>query len=279
MKKFDTNKYEENLLLYNLRGDFDDSISILSEKIDNLIDNEKIKDKSKKIFYIYQIKRNPKRIRTKGNKSKINFNNNNLSSEELKGSESNNDNKCNKKFINKLIPYMSSDVHYRKDAYYKHFKVNLGKYIKKRMNILKNKCFPYYSRNNFSTPNYKYTGNPKEKDNFNFLFFTIKEILIYGQDKARFNRQYNNGQLIIFIEENEEKAYDKVAYKELIEFLNEKLEDAIIQYYDDEKEFNRIKSDTKYINFDKFYKRETGISLLEKYGFLTAIKNTKKYIK
>ena len=70
-----------------------------------------------------------------------------------------------------------------------------------------------------------------------------------------------------------------MAYKELIEFLNEKLEDAIIQYYDDEKEFNRIKSDTKYINFDKFYKRETGISLLEKYGFLTAIKNTKKYIK
>ena len=237
---FDSNKYEENLLLYNLRGDFDDSISILNEKNDNLIDTEKIKDKSKKIFYIYQIKRNPKRIRTKGNKSKINFNNNNLSSEELKGSENNNDNKCNKIFINKLIPYMSSDIHYRKDAYYKHFKVNLGKYIKKRMNILKNKCFPYYSRNNFSTPNYKYTGNPKEKDNLNFLFFTIKEILIYGQDKAKFNRQYNNGQLIIFIEENEEKAYDKVAYKELIEFLNEKLEDAIIQYYDDEKEFNRI---------------------------------------
>ena len=276
---FDTNKYEENLLLYNLRGDFDDSISILNEKNDNLIDTEKIKDKSKKIFYIYQIKKNPKKIRTKGNKSKINFNNKNLSSEELKGSESNNDNKCNKKFINKLIPYMSSDIHYRKDAYYKHFKVNLGKYIKKRMNILKNKCFPYYSRNNFSTPNYKYTGNPKEKDNLNFLFFTIKEILIYGQDKAKFNRQYNNKQLIIFIEENEEKAYDKVAYKELIEFLNEKLEDAIIQYYDDEKEFNRIKSDNKYINFDKFYKRETGISLLEKYGFLTAIKNTKKYIK
>jgi len=276
---FDTNKYEENLLLYNLRGDFDDSISILSEKIGNLIVTEKIKDQSKKIFYIYQIKRKPKRMRTKGNKFKINFNNKNLSSEEVKGSENKNDNKYNKKFINKLIPYMPSDVHYRKDAYYKHFKVNLGKYIKKRMNILKNKSFPYYSRNNFSTPNYKFTGNPKEKDNFNFLSFTIKEILIYGQDKAKFNRQYNNRQLIIFIEENEEKAYDKMAYKELIGFLNEKLEDAIIQYYDDEKEFNRIRSDNKYINFDKFYKRETGISLLEKYGFLTAIKNTKKYIK
>ena len=100
------------------------------------------------------------------------------------------------------------------------------------MNILKNKSFPYCSRNNFSTHKYKYTGNPKEKDNFNFLSFTIKEILIYGQDKAKFNRQYNNKQLIIFIEENEEKAYDKIAYKELIEFF-EKLEDDIIQYYDD----------------------------------------------
>ena len=62
---FDTNKYEENLLLYNLRGDFDDSISILNEKNDNLIDTEKIKDKSKKIFYIYQIKKNPKKSEQK----------------------------------------------------------------------------------------------------------------------------------------------------------------------------------------------------------------------
>ena len=102
------------------------------------------------------------------------------------------------------------------------------------MNILKNKCFPYYNRNNFSTPNYKYIGNPKEKDNFNFLSFTIKEILIYGKDKDKFNRQYNNELLINFIEENEEKAYDKVAYKEIIQFLNIILEDTIKQYYDDE---------------------------------------------
>jgi hypothetical protein len=38
---FDTNKYEENSFLYNLRVDFDDSISILSEKNGNLIDIEK----------------------------------------------------------------------------------------------------------------------------------------------------------------------------------------------------------------------------------------------
>ena len=38
---------------------------------------------------------------------------------------------------------ISSDILNRKDAYYKHFKVDLGKYIKNRMNILKNRCFPY----------------------------------------------------------------------------------------------------------------------------------------
>ena len=91
------------------------------------------------------------------------------------------------------------------------------------MNILKNRCFPYYIRNNFSTPNYKYTGNPKEKDNLNFLSFTIKDILIYGRDKENYNRQYKNEQLINFIEENEERTNDKVAYKDIIQFLNFKL--------------------------------------------------------
>ena len=46
-----------------------------------------------------------------------------------------------------------------------------------------------------------------------------------------------------------------------------KLEDVISQYYDEEKEFNKITNCKKYIYFDKFFKRETGISLLEKYIF------------
>ena len=173
-----------------------------------------------------------------------------------------------KKFSTNIL----SNVIYRKDAYYKHFKVNLGKYIKNRVNSIKNKCFPFYSRNNFSSPNYKYTGNPKEKDNFIFLSFKIKDIMVFGKNKAKFNRQYNNELLINFIEENEDKAIDKSAYKELVQFLNEKLEDAIIQFYDDEKEYKRINQDQKSIYFDQFYKRDTGISLLEKYGFVKALK-------
>ena len=73
------------------------------------------------------------------------------------------------------------------------------------------------------------------------------------------------------------KAIDKIAYKELVQFLNEKLENAIIQFYDDEKEYKKMNQDKKCIYFDHFYKRDTGISLLEKYGFVEALK--KKYIK
>ena len=169
---------------------------------------------------------------------------------------------------------------YRKDAYYKHFKVILGKYIKNKINELKNKCFPYYSKNNFSSPNYKYTGNPKEKDNFNFLHFTIKDILIYGKDNKNHNRQYNNEILIKFIEMNKYRALDKNVYDELISFLNDTLENIITHFYEDEVEYNKLKNDSKYIRFDICFKRETGISLLEKNGFIKAIKkyNTKNNI-
>ena len=173
---------------------------------------------------------------------------------------------------NQLQTNSSENILYRKDAYYKHFKVILGNYIKNKINKLKNKCFPYYSRNNFSTPSYKYIGNPKEKDNFYFLSYTIKDILIYGKDKVRYNRQYNNELLIKFIEENNSRVKDKDSYNELINFLNDKLKNIIIQFYDDKIEFDKLNNDSKCIQFDIFYKRETGISLLNKYGFLEALK-------
>ena len=273
-------KEEKNLFIYDL--DFDCSKSIFSyNQEDNIINkNDLTKVESKNIFKatLYQ-----KKI---SKKKEVNFltqkyNNNdekkgvNLRIKDAKNFKSLDINSQ----INKINIDIASDIIYRKDAYYKHFKVNFGKYIKNRMNILKNRCFPYYNKNNFSTPNYKYIGNPKEKDNFNFLSFTIKEILIYGKDKDKFNRQYNNEQLINFIEENKEKTNDKIAYKEIIQFLNSNIEDAIKQYYDDEKEFDKIKNDKKYIFFDKYYQRENGISLLEKYGFLKALKQYNSKIK
>ena len=134
----------------------------------------------------------------------------------------------------------------------------------------------FYSKNNFSSPNYKYIGNPKEKENFNFLSFTIKDILLYGKDNIKQNRQYNNETIIKFVENNEFRTKDKIAYKELINFLNEKIENVFINFYDDKKELEKINKDIKYINFDEYYKRETGISLLENYGFLKVLKNKYK---
>ena len=86
----------------------------------------------------------------------------------------------------------------------------------------------------------------------------MKEILLYGIDIKKKNRQYNNQQIIKFIEGNEFKTNDKASYKELIKFLNDKLENVLISFYDDNKEFDKIKNDKKYIEFDKHYKHETG---------------------
>ena len=269
---------EEDSLYFNFSLDFDSSSSITNKKDNSFNENIKSIKERKKLFNI-------KYMKEKHNKNKnYNFQRKSenkkektaksLSFKEIKDVESN---ILNKKELSPETPLnIMSNIFYRKDAYYKFFKVNLGKFIKNKMNILKNKSFSYYSKNNFSTPSYKYTGNPKEKDNFHFLSFTIKELLIYGKDKLKYNRQYNNEQLINFIEGNEYRAEDKEAYKEMMHFLNNTLEDVIKQFYDEEEIFNNIKSNSKAINFDSYYKRETGISLLEKYGFLEAIKKYNK---
>ena len=180
-------KEEENLYFNNLGLDYDESISLFNKKEIIQDKNELNLKESKNLFTTFCVKKVIK-------KKEVNpLNQTTNPGEEKKAKLLSLKNNSNyKSFINSLINNntidLSSDIIYRKDAYYKHFKVNLGKYIKNRMNILKNRCFPYYNRNNFSTPNYKYTGNPKEKDNLNFLSFTIKDILIYGKDKEKFNR-------------------------------------------------------------------------------------------
>ena len=54
--------------------------------------------------------------------------------------------------------------------------------------------------------------------------------------------------------------------------MNDILENVIIHFYDDEVEFNKLNNDSKCKIFDVFFERETGISLLEKYGFIKAVK-------
>ena len=161
---------------------------------------------------------------------------------------------------------------YRKDAYYKHFKSIFARYIKCKANKLKNCCFPNFNKNNFAALAYKYTGNPKEKDNYNFLKFTIKELLILGKNPKNKNRQYNNELLIKYIENHEETAKDKMTYIELINFLNNTVESELMKFYRNKTEFESINKDAKCLFFDKYYKNETGISLLEIDGFIKILK-------
>ena len=272
------NDYENNNnYYYYLDSNLKDFFSLFAEKEEdfNCDDSNALEEQ---LFYINPINNKLKTKEMKYNKQNVRNKKeekvDNKSSDEIKNKQIK-DKKVNIN-SNKFKANKLSDVLYRKDAYYKHFKANLVKYIKDKLNKLKNKCFPFYSRNNFSSPSYKYTGNPKEKDNFIFLSFKIKDIMIFGKNEAKFNRQYNNELIINFIEENENRAKNKNTYKELIKLLNETLEDAIIQFYDDENEFNNIKNNSRFIYLDKFYKRETGISLLEKYSFLEVLKKYEK---
>ena len=162
---------EDNMQSYHLNLDQNDYFPFFSINDQNF-NNEELKlifDEN--IFYTFPIINIFK-------KKDIIFNIQKIKNQKKKRIHNNYSNEPKNKNINdfkskikKFTTNILSDVIYRKDAYYKYFKVNLGKYIKNRMNLFKNKCFPFLSKNNFSSPNYKYTGNPKEKDNFYFFIF------------------------------------------------------------------------------------------------------------
>ena len=164
------------------------------------------------------------------------------------------------------------DYIYRKDAYYKHFKSLFARFIKHNANTLKNICFPNYANNNFANISYRYTGNSKEKDNYLFLFFKIKDLLSYGKDCKIKNRHYNNEILIKVIEENEAKSINKNIYIKLINFINNSVENELINYYDNKIEYNKLINDPLCLFYDKHFKKETGFSLIEKYGFIKILK-------
>lgn len=187
-----------------------------------------------------------------------------------------NNNNEMKKFIKFKCNNMNKEKIYRKDYYFKHFKAIFGKYIKNKLNNLKNKCFPNLVLNNFSTPDYYFIGNPKQEDNYNFLSWSIKDILIFRENKNKYNRQFNNKMIILYIEKNGNKSKDKDAYNELINYINCKVEDAFLDFYENKNEFEKICSDKDCIFFDEFFKRETGFSLLEKNGFLKVIRSSRK---
>ena len=107
------------------------------------------------------------------------------------------------------------------------------------------------------------------------MSFKVKNLLSYGKDEKIKNRQYNNELIINYIENNESIAKDKKVYNELIKFLNDIIENELINFYRSHKEMEFMNKDIRFLFFDFHFKRETGISLLEKNGFIKIL--TKKY--
>ena len=97
-----------------------------------------------------------------------------------------------------IINTNNNNFIYRKDSFYKHFKSIFVKYLKDKINRLKNICFPNFDKNNFSSLFYKYTENPKEKDNYIFLSFKVKDLFTYEKNDKNKNRQY----ILLHFEQN-----------------------------------------------------------------------------
>ena len=160
----------------------------------------------------------------------------------------------------------------------KYFKTKFSKFLKNLgNNIIKKSGLPANFQNyKLSSPNHiSFTGNSKEKDNYNFLFFTVQQIFCYYKnDNCKNSLQKKNKTLIEdildFIQKNENEKYENIK-----SFFSMSLERAYEIYYES-KDFENYAADPKSIELDKEFKAQKKDSLLEKYGF---IKMCKKFTK
>ena len=177
--------------------------------------------------------------------------------------------------INKI--YKTDEPIYRLDYFKKIFIKSFLKYLLNYGKKLISECIFKKKIGNLKLhmPNYKlYAGNPKEKDNKEFLLKTIKTVFVDYDKKSEkgTSRQKDNEKLINKIYElsnfqNSEKE------KKLKNFLELNIEKAIEMYYES-KEFENFKNDENNKYYDSmFYKEKNrNFSLLEKNGFIKLVK-------
>ena len=177
--------------------------------------------------------------------------------------------------INKI--YKTDEPIYRLDYFKKIFIKSFLKYLLNYGKKLISECIFKEKIGNLKLhmPNYKlYAGNPKEKDNKEFLLKTIKTVFVDYDKKSEkgTSRQKDNEKLINKIYElsnfqNSEKE------KKLKNFLELNIEKAIEMYYES-KEFENFKNDENNKYYDSmFYKEKNrNFSLLEKNGFIKLVK-------
>ena len=176
--------------------------------------------------------------------------------------------------INKI--FKNNGPVYRLDYYKKLFIKNFLKFLLnfgKKLILSCNfgKIFGYLK---LHMPNYKlYAGNPKEKDNRNFLKKTIKEVFMdYDKESEKgTGRQKDNEKLI-------NKIYEKHKFpnseneSNLKDFFEMNIEKGIEMYYESE-EFEKFKNDETNQYYDKMFynEKKRKFSLLEKNGFIKLV--------
>ena len=201
-----------------------------------------------------------------------------LSSENLSSSffkkqeEINIENESHKNKFEIISKNNNKNKYFRVDSAKIHFKVAVSQFFTKQINFLiKKSKLPKKLKKKIHLPHFKkFTSNPKEFDNFQFLSFDLKQILTFG--KTDENLQGNNYKKILEILEYKKHPEKN---KEIIDFLSLKYEEIIKLFYKSKK-FQKFKENEMTKFFADGIKKEKNISLLEDDGLIKLFKMTNK---
>ena len=200
-------------------------------------------------------------------------------------------------YLNTKI-FVTNKLIYRHDYYIIAFKTDFLKFLKNKINYLINNI-SLCGQHSIHSPNRKlYGGNPKEKDNREFIYKTVEEVFIdqgilkdkktensIKVDKNKNNdgisRQKDNKKIINKIKEkiclakfeNSQKYNEQSdAIEILTKFLKTKIRDVLDEYYDS-KQFEKFSSSSKIRYYDEEFKKERNrnFSLLEKNNFVKLV--------
>ena len=185
---------------------------------------------------------------------------------------------------------IAKKFNYRKDYYIKEIKRDFLNWTLQEMQTKIDNCnfCKKFGKTNIHIANRDlYGGNPKEKDNREFINKTIEEVFTLTENQKnslkKISRQISNEELInkikdyyekLLIKKEKDKKYSNQfnAIKEFIEFIQLTIKDALDLYYDSD-EFKKFKSRRMIQYYDEkfFFERNRGFSLLVKNNFVTYV--------
>lgn len=201
--------------------------------------------------------------------------------EEEKGdnSKTKNSSKEDEQNSPKIVPFKIGKIQKRIDYAKNRFKKHLSKYLTKKANyLIQNSDLPQDYKKKIFLPNYKsFTGNPKEKDNSEFVSsFTIENVFGYYKEGSKnYKRQIKNEKLIEDIINYIEWESYNPQYEEIKNFFKMGLRKGIELFYKS-NDFQKYADDPKTKLLDDEFKRQKNFSLLETNGFIKMVELYKK---